>query len=63
MMLVVKNPPHKAGDIRDVGLIPESGTSPGGAHGNSLQYFLPGQSCRQRSLAGYLRSSGLQSRT
>ena len=27
-----------AGDIRDVGLIPGSGRSPGGGHGNPLQY-------------------------
>ena len=36
--LVVKNPPARAGDIRDSGLIPGSGTSPGGGHGNPLQY-------------------------
>ena len=34
----VKNPPANAGDIRDVGLIPGLGRSPGGGHGNSLQY-------------------------
>ena len=27
-----------AGDIRNMGLIPGSGGSPGGGHGNSLQY-------------------------
>ena len=37
-MLVVKNPPANAEDIRDVGLIPESGRSPRGGHGNPLQY-------------------------
>ena len=36
--LVVKNPPANAGDKRDVGLIPELGRSPGGGHGNPLQY-------------------------
>ena len=36
--LVVKNPPASAGDIRDAGLIPGSGRSPGGRHGDSLQY-------------------------
>ena len=36
--LVVKNLPAKAGDVRDVSLIPGSGRSPGGRHGNSLQY-------------------------
>ena len=36
--LVVKNQPANAGDIRDVGSIPELGRSPGGGHGNPLQY-------------------------
>ena len=36
--LVVKNLPASTGDIRDVGLIPGSGRSPGGGHGNPLQY-------------------------
>ena len=31
-------PPTNAGGIRDVGLIPESGKSPGGGHSNSLKY-------------------------
>ena len=35
---VVKNPPATAEDIRDVGLIPGLGRSPGGGHGNPLQY-------------------------
>ena len=35
---VVKNLPANAGDIRDMGSIPESGRSPGKGHGNSLQY-------------------------
>ena len=30
--------PANSGDIRDVGLIPGSGRSPGGGHGNPLQY-------------------------
>ena len=33
-----KNLPATAGDIRDLGLNPESGRSPGGGHGNPLQY-------------------------
>ena len=37
-MLVVKNPPANAGDIIDVDSIPGSGRSPGGGHGNLLQY-------------------------
>ena len=39
MVLVVKNLPANAGDIRDMGSIPGSGRSPGGGHGNPLQYF------------------------
>ena len=35
---MVKNPPANAGDIRDTGLIPGSGRSPGGGNGNTLQY-------------------------
>ena len=35
---MVKNIAANAGDIRDVGLIPGSGRSPGGGHGNPLQY-------------------------
>ena len=40
MVLVIKNLPANAGDIRDRdrGSIPESGRSPGGGHGNPLQY-------------------------
>ena len=37
--LVVKNPPAKAGDIRDAVSIPGSGRSLGGRHDNPLQYF------------------------
>ena len=37
--LVVKNPPANAGDVRDTGSIPGLGRSPGGGHGNPLQYF------------------------
>ena len=38
VVLVVKNPPANAGDIRDVSLIPRLGRFPGGGHGNPLQY-------------------------
>ena len=38
MVLVVKNLPAKAGDIRKVGSVPGLGTSPGEGHGNPLQY-------------------------
>ena len=35
---MVKNLSENAGDLRDTGLIPGSGRSPGGGHGNPLQY-------------------------
>ena len=38
VVLVVKKSPASARDLRDKGLIPESGRSLGGGHGNSLQY-------------------------
>ena len=50
---VVKNLPANAGDIRDMGSIPESGRPSGEGHGNPVQYSLPGESHGQRSLAGY----------
>ena len=37
VVLGVKNPPANVGDVRDMGLIPGSGRSPGGGHGNPLQ--------------------------
>ena len=36
--LVMRNPPANAGDKRDVSSIPGSRRSPGGGHGNPLQY-------------------------
>ena len=38
MALVIKNLPANAGGIRDIGLILGLGRSPGGGHGNPLQY-------------------------
>jgi len=38
MVLVVKNPPANAGDVRNIGSIPGSGRFPRGGHGNPLQY-------------------------
>ena len=38
MALVVKNLPFNAGDTEEAGLIPGWGRSPGGGHGNPLQY-------------------------
>jgi len=37
--LVVKNPPGHAGDIRVMGSVPGLGRSPGGGHGNPLQFL------------------------
>ena len=45
LLLVVKNLPANSGDIRDVGSIPDSRWSPGGGHGNPLQY-----SCVENSM-------------
>ena len=52
MALVVKNLPAGAGDIRDVGLIPLSGRSPGRGHGNPLLYSCLENPHGQRSLVG-----------
>ena len=38
VVLVVKNAPASAGDIRDMNSIPGLGRPPGGGHGNPLQY-------------------------
>ena len=38
MVLVVKNSSANAGDVREVGSVPELGRSPGGGHGNPLEY-------------------------
>jgi len=50
---MVKNPPANAGDVRDMGLIPGSGRSPGGGHGNPLQYFSLENPHGQMRLAGH----------
>ena len=42
---VVKNPLADSGDAEDTNSIPESGKSPGGKHGNPLQY-----SCLENSM-------------
>ena len=36
--LVAKSPLANGGDVRDEGSIPRLGRSPGGGHGNPLQY-------------------------
>ena len=38
MVLVIKNPPVNAGEVRDTGLIPRSRRYPGVGDGNLLQY-------------------------
>ena len=45
VVLMVKNPPASAGDLRDVGLVGGSGRSPGGGHDNPLHY-----SCLENSV-------------
>ena len=47
---VIKNPPTNAGDMD---LIPGSGTSPGGGHGNPPQYSCLENPIDKRSLMGY----------
>ena len=49
---VVKNLPANAEGAGDVGSIPGSGRSPGGGHGNPLQYSCLENPHGQRSLAG-----------
>ena len=56
--LVVKNPPANVGDTGDTGSIPGSGRSPGGGHGNPVQY-----SCLESPMdrePGRLQSMGSQ---
>jgi len=50
---VLKNPSAKAAEVRDAGLIPGFGRSPGGGHGNPLQYSCLENPHGQRSLVGY----------
>ena len=57
VVLVVKNLPANAGDVRDGGLIPGSGRSPGGGHGRPLQYSCLENPHGQRSRGG-LQSIG-----
>ena len=38
VVLVIKNLPSSAGDVRDTGLLPGSERSPEGGNGNSLHY-------------------------
>ena len=47
VVLVVKDSPANAGDVRDLGVIPGSGRSPVEGNGNPLQY-----SCLENSMDG-----------
>ena len=51
--LVVKDLPASAGVIRDPGVIPGLGRSPGGGQWQPTPVFLSGESHAQSSLAGY----------
>ena len=53
MALVIKNLPANARDVRDVGSIPGLGRSPGGGHGNPLQYSCLENPQGQSSLVDY----------
>ena len=44
---------ESACNVEDLGLIPELGRSPGGGHGNPLQYSCLENLHGQRSLTGY----------
>ena len=50
---MVKNPLASVGYIRDAGLIPVSGRSPGGRHDNPFQYACLKNPYGERSLVGY----------
>ena len=57
-VLVVKNPPANAEDIRDMGLITGFGRSPGGVNGNPLLYSCLGNPITEEP--GGLQSMRLQ---
>ena len=59
---MVKNPPANAGDTGDTGSTPGSGRSPGGGHGNPLEYSSL-ESHGQRSLVGYTQQGQKESDT
>ena len=53
VVLVVKNPPANARDIKDLGLIPRVGKIPWRRAQQPTLVFLPGETHAQRSLVGY----------
>ena len=50
---MIKKLPANGGDFTEVGSIPGLRRSPGGGHGNPLQYSCPENPHGQRSLEGY----------
>ena len=63
MVLVVKNQPAKAGDIRNEGSIPGLGRSPGGGLQYSCLENPMDRGAWQAIVPGWLQSIGLQSQT
>ena len=61
MVLVVKNSLANEDDIREEGLIPGSGRSSGGGHGNPPQYSCLENLRGQRSLVGYSPQGHIES--
>ena len=61
-VLVVKNPPANAGDIKNPGFIPVLGTSPGVGNGSPLQYSCLGNPMDRGNCWVMLQSTGSQSR-
>ena len=61
VVLTVKNPSANAGDIRDVGLIPVLGRSPGGGNGNPLRHLCLENPMDRGALAGYSPWGGKES--
>ena len=47
------DPPTNVGDIRDIGFIPGLGKSPGGGHGDPLQYSCLENSINREAWGGY----------
>ena len=50
---MAKNPPANARGVREAGLFPGSGISPGGRSGKAVQYSFLGNPMDKRSLASY----------
>jgi len=63
MSVMIKNPPANKGDVRDMGSMPGSGRSPGGGHGNPLQYSLLENSVDRGTWQGTVYSVAESDRT